>query len=528
MKPIFNTLLLLCLTFSLSAQDVTYAKDIASILYTHCSSCHRQGEIGPFSLSNYEDAKAWGTTIKHVTQNKIMPPWQPDPNYTHFLEENFLTDDEIGKIADWVDNSMPRGDVSIEPSFPDFPEGSVLGTPDLVLEMAEPYMHEGNNLDDYRYFVLPTNFAEDKIIKAMEFRAGNAKIVHHALVFEDDSGVAAMRDATTPEYGFPGFGSFQGGSSTDILNQKQFPGYVPGQKPIFFPDGVGQVLKAGADVVIQVHYAPWPVDESDQSKLNIFFADETETIDRELEGHIMVPFFSVINDLFFIQPNTVREFHGTWEVPKDISLINIAPHMHLLGQHWEVYIEHTNGDITPLIRINEWDFNWQGGYYFPKYIKAEQDATIHAIASYDNTTNNPSNPSNPPVAVSWGDLTTDEMYFLPINFVDYETGDEDIYFGETTTPAIDVVLPDLKLNIFPNPAEDYCTIEFELDRGEAVDIELYDMAGQKIRQLRQGEFFNTGKHAVLMNMNHLPSGSYILRVSGKRHQLATTLVKQGR
>ena len=117
--------------FSVQSQ-VTYADDIAEIIYQHCSSCHREGEIGPMQLTNYDQVSSWGNMIKFVTSNNIMPPWKADPEYSTFLEENFLSSEEKDKIAQWVDNGMPQGDVANEPDFPEFPDGSVLGEPDLV------------------------------------------------------------------------------------------------------------------------------------------------------------------------------------------------------------------------------------------------------------------------------------------------------------------------------------------------------------------------------------------------------------
>ncbi|MBT8234406.1 MAG: cytochrome c, partial [Saprospiraceae bacterium] len=172
------------LNFDLSAQ-VTYADDIASIIYTSCSNCHREGEIGPFPLTNYEEVKQRANMIKFVTESGFMPPWQADPGYSRFLEENFLNESEIQKIAQWIEDGTPRGDIANEPPFPDFPSGSALGTPDLVLEMEESHLHRGNNRDSYYYFVLPNPLTEDKVVKAVEFRPGNSKIVHHALIFED-------------------------------------------------------------------------------------------------------------------------------------------------------------------------------------------------------------------------------------------------------------------------------------------------------------------------------------------------------
>ncbi|MEM1215887.1 MAG: T9SS type A sorting domain-containing protein [Bacteroidota bacterium] len=520
--------LFLCSLTSLRAQNITYADDIAEIIYAKCASCHRAGEIGPMALSNYEQVQAWGGMIQYVTSNKIMPPWQPDPTYSTFRGESYLTDEEIAKISEWVDDGMPRGVVANEPAFPDFPEGSVLGQPDLVLTMEEAWLHEGTGEDSYRYFVFPTDFPEDKIIKAVEFRPGNSKIVHHALVFEDASGQAAANDAATPEYGFDGFGSFTGGTSLEILNQKQFPGYVPGQKPIRFPDGTGQVLQAGADIVIQVHYAPWPVDETDQSSINIFFMDETEEVlEREIGGHIMVPVESVIGEWFIIPANQVKTFHGTFEVPIDISLVNIAPHMHLLGKAWEIWMEKPDGEIVNLIKINDWDFNWQGTYNFDRYQVAPAGTVIHAKATYDNTTSNPNNPSSPPQTTSWGEGTEDEMYFLPIGYVVYEPGDENIVFTDNTTSTQEVANDGNEFYpIRPNPVGDFTVTGFSLQRGQPLTITLFDLLGNRVRTLHEAEFFNTGVHYLNFSTRHLPAGTYVLQVSGKEVLLTQQFVKQ--
>jgi hypothetical protein len=526
MKVHFFTLLLMFTAYSASAQ-VTYASEIAEIIYTNCSTCHRSGEIGPMALTNYEEVKSWGTMIEYVTENRIMPPWQPNPDYSSFLGENYLTDEEIQKISDWVENGMLQGNPAEEPPFPDFPDGSTLGEPDLVLEMAEEWLHEGNFEDDYRYFVLPTNLPEDKIIKAVEFRPGNPKIVHHALVFEDLSGDAAANDAATPEYGFDGFGSFSNSGPASILEQKQFPGYVPGQKPIRYPDGVGQVLHAGADIVLQLHYAPWPVDESDKSKINIFFMDEDEEVlERQLYSEIMVPIEPYVSQTFIIPANTIKEFHGTYTVPVDVSLVNIAPHMHLLGKHWEIWMEKPGGEIVNLINIPEWDFNWQGSYYFDRYMVAPAGTVIHAVASYDNTSTNPNNPSNPPQFVSWGEGTTDEMFYLPIGFVFYQPGDEDIVFGNPTSTS------DLRLNdgsmvypVKPNPVSDHSLIGFHLTKGQPLNISIFDTNGKLVRVLREGEFFNMGEHHVDMSTRQLNAGVYFIQIEGTDLLMTQKFVK---
>lgn len=506
--------------------QVTFSNDIAPLIYKNCGSCHRPGEIGPFSLTNYDEIAGQGAMIKYVTETRYMPPWKPDADYSSFLGQSLLTQDEIDIIAEWVDGGMERGNVAEEPAFPDYPQGSLLGEPDLVLTMAESHLHRGNNRDSYYYFVLPTGLTEDKIIKSVEFRPGNAKIVHHALIFEDVNGIARATDALTPEYGFESFGSFNGDQNDiEFLNGKQFPPYAPGQKALRYQDGLGQVMKAGADLAVQIHYAPSPTDEMDKSTLNIFFADPDETVDRFVDQDIFLPFQLPGGFFGFVmQPNRESTFTGTWDITSDLSIMGIFPHSHLLGKDWKAWVEHTDGSITNLISIPEWDFNWQSQYYFDRFIYAEAGSRIVATATYDNTADNPNNPFNPPRTIRWGDRTQDEMYYMPFLYVPYRPGDEDIRFGMTSTEDLlsdrNAIRP-----IFPNPVSDRVMADFNLETGGPVNIAIYDINGALVRTLRKGEFFGTGWNSIDFRSDRLTAGTYLLRISGKNIDLVTKFVK---
>lgn len=531
MKLIFKFVLVMwiCMYAQSNTQaQVTYTEDIAEIIYNKCTVCHRAGEIGPMSFTNYDEVKNWATMIKYTTGIKYMPPWKADPEYSRFLGENYLTDEEIEMIATWVDAGAPEGNPDLEPSIPLYTEGSQLGEPDLVLSFEQSHLHKGNNRDEYRYFVLPTGLTEDKVLKALEFRAGNNKIVHHALFFEDTEGKAAANDAATPEYGFEGFGGFATDSQIELLTSKQYPGYAPGQKARYYPDGIGSTMSAGSDLVVQVHYAPWSVDEIDSSSVNLFFADESEVVERMTETHIMVPLpGTLVNGQFFLLPGDVKTFHGIWQAPKDISIVSITPHMHLLGMDWEVYIETPDGEIINLISIPEWDFNWQGTFQFDEYKIAPKGSKIHAFATYDNTAENPNNPTNPPKFVTWGENTTDEMYYLPITYVDYQEGDEDISFSDSTTPTEEVYHSQSRLEpIAPNPVNGMMQARFYLDRGQAVSAQILDVHGKKVRVLRRNEFFTLGNHYVHFNADHLETGVYFLSISGSNFSLIEKFVKQ--
>lgn len=511
MKTSITLLLLLFLSFLGPAQSPTYTKDIAPIIYQHCTSCHRPGEIGPMPFTNYAEVSAWAGMVQYVTETRYMPPWKPDPTYSSVLGENYLNAQEIDLIRQWVMAGAPEGNPADEPPLPVFPTGSVLGQPDLVLRMEETYTHIGGNEDEYRIFVIPTGLTADRDIAAIELRPGNRQIVHHALFSWDTTGQAQVIDINDPGYGYNGFGGFgiQGTANN------QYPGYVPGQIPRLYPQGIGQKMYKGSDLLVQMHYAPWPTVTTDSSTINIFF--KKEPAQRYVERFLMVPLPSIlVNGPFFLLPEEQKTFHGVIQVPTDVSLLNLAPHCHLLGTDWEIYAVQPTGDTVPLLRIPEWDFNWQGGYLFDRLIKLEAGAEIHALCTYDNTTANPNNPNNPPKFVTWGEKTTDEMYYLPINYVPYQMGDELI---DLTTDALDdlVVWPEDKLyTVFPNPSTGEVNVSFSVGDNQRISIALFDLEGKKLKAIAQDRYYAVGNHTLTFQATDLADGVYVVRLEGSR------------
>lgn len=510
MKKIIAFLWLGILGMSPSFAQVNYSEHIAPIIYNNCTSCHRLGEIAPFPLTNYEEVAAWGGMIQYVTELKYMPPWTPDRTYSHFVGERGLSNDEIQLIADWVANGTPQGNPELEPPLPEFPTGSQLGTPDLVIEMAEEYFIEGNNEDEYRIFVLPTGLIEDKEITAIEFRPGNKRAVHHALIAYETGGLANLQDALDPDYGYEAFGGF------GVPVQGRFTGYTPGIQTVFFPEGIGTTLPANADLLLQVHYAPLPTDETDKSLLNVFYKKSDDPITRELQQLPVTPldldggWFS-----FSIPPDEVKSFHGTTVISEDISLISVYPHCHYLGKDWEIFAVTPASDTINIIRIEEWDFNWQGSYTFDRMKKIPNGSVIHVNASYDNTVNNPYNPNNPPQTVTWGEGTTDEMYLVGMTFVPYQFGDEDVVIGGDIATGIETANSKSGFQLyppFPNPTKGEAVLSYYLDKKQNISIELFDMNGVLVKSIVANEARPSGNHQLEFNTKQLPKGAYTIRL----------------
>jgi mono/diheme cytochrome c family protein len=170
---------------------VTFSEDIAPILYQHCVTCHRPGEVAPFPLITFEDAVKRGKSLVKVTESRVMPPWHAAHGYGEFADERRLTDAQIATIRDWFDHGMPRGDAAKMPPLPAFTEGWQLGTPDLILEMPEAFEVPASGPDVYRNFVMPTGLTEDRWVRAIEYRPGTRTVVHHSLFQYIRGGAAA-------------------------------------------------------------------------------------------------------------------------------------------------------------------------------------------------------------------------------------------------------------------------------------------------------------------------------------------------
>ena len=405
-----------------NAQTPTFHLDIAPIIYNNCTECHRVGELGPMPLTTYDEVAANGFYIEYVTQSGYMPPWTPDHNYTTLNGERFLTEDEKQTIVDWVGAGMPEGDLSDNPGMPDFDLGMQLGAPDLVLTMSEPYLHGGDGLEQYQVFIIPTGITEAVEILAVEIVPSNNAIAHHGLIGYTSNpssiNAAAALDNADPASGYESFGDY-GVPVEDRL----FGGWVPGTLPLMFPPTIGKIMEPGSELLLQMHYGPAYQDEIDQTTINIYFAEEP--IEREVETYIVTP--ANLSVPFYIPANEVVSFHGTLYVENDMSVISTIPHSHLVGKSWLVYAtSQDNQDTIPMISIPNWDFHWQGIFTYPSLLHIPGGYTVHAIAEYDNTSSNTFNPNNPPQPMWFGDFTTDEMYVLFFQFVEYLPGDEDI------------------------------------------------------------------------------------------------------
>jgi hypothetical protein len=375
---------------------ITYSRHIAPIVQDHCQACHRSGQIGPFPLTSYEEVRTWSTEMAAYTGERLMPPWKAVPDFNHFQGDRSLSDHQIDLIRRWVQSGTPQGDPEDAPPAPRFAEQWALGPPDLIVDMPEEYVVAAEGEDDYRHFIVPSNYAQDRYIRAVDVQPGNRRTVHHVIVYTDTTGRARELDADDPGPGYTNFG----GPGFDPASSPG--GWAPGSNPQELPAGTGHLLPKGADIVVQVHYYRTGVEERDRTRVGLYFSDSPSP------AVARTPL--VINTEFEIPPGDSRhQVTASWDVPRDVYALSVFPHMHLLGKEMKVTVQTPEGDTLPMVWIKDWDFNWQQWYVFRDPMLLPKGSKVQMTAWFDNSTGNPNNPHDPPKAVRWGEKTTDEM-----------------------------------------------------------------------------------------------------------------------
>ena len=397
-----------------SAQPPTFTKDIAPIVWARCASCHRPGEIGPFSLITYDDVRRHAAQIALVTARRIMPPWKPVAGKGDFQSERRLTDGELESLQQWIAAGAPEGDAASLPPRPNWNDGWQLGVPDLVVRMPEPYTVRADGTDVFRTFVIPIPVSGPRYVRAIEFHPGNARVVHHANLGVDRTRSSRQLDARDPEPGY------EGSMERDArYPEGQLLGWTPGQAPHAAPDGTQWRLEPNSDLVVQLHLQPTGKVEHVAVTAGFFFTDTPPT--RTPAG------LRLGSETIEIPPGASDYVVADrYQLPVDVEVLAVQPHAHNLARRMEAKAELPDGSSRWLIAIDDWDFRWQDVYRYAAPFVLPKGTTISMRYTYDNSAGNPRNPHRPPSRVVWGQNTSDEMGDLWLQVIPRAASDEPI------------------------------------------------------------------------------------------------------
>ena len=387
--------------------SVTFSKDVAPILQKNCQGCHRPGEAAPMSLRTYQEARPWAKAMKQAVLAKKMPPWFADAQYGHFRNDRSLPQKDIDTLVSWVDAGAPEGDPKDLPQPLSFVDGWNIGQPDMVLEMPEPFHVPASGTIEYQYVVLPYKFTEDRWVQMAEVRPGNRAMVHHVIAYIRDGSSKWMRDKKPGELFVP---EADANGNRPSLNGDLLSGFAPGLPPSILEPGQGRLIRAGSDIVLQLHYTANGHAGEDRTKVGVVFCKQAP--------HERVMTLAASNSKFTIPPGDPNyQVDASFELGHDAKLSALLPHMHLRGKDFQYRLVYPSGETETILRVPHYDFGWQLWYQPVSDIVLPKGTQIAATAHFDNSVNNPHNPDSTK-AVTWGDQSWEEMMigFFDVTF----------------------------------------------------------------------------------------------------------------
>jgi tetratricopeptide (TPR) repeat protein len=381
---------------------VTFARDVAPILYRQCAPCHRPDGPAPFSLMTADDARRRAGQIVQVTKRRYMPPWKPEPG-AGFIGERRLTDAEIAILERWVNGGLLDGKAADLPLAPRFTPGWQLGEPDLVVWFPE-YTLRADGSDVFRNFVISVPDTGPRYVRGLEFRPGS-RAVHHANIRVDPTPASRRLDEADPLPGYEG----------EILHSADYPdgyflGWTPGQVAPLAPHDMAWHLATGSDLVVQLHLRPTGKPERIQPSIGIYLTNEPPA---------RTPAMLRLGRQNLDMPAGVTDYRvsDSFVLPVDAEVRAIQPHAHYRARSVSAWATPPGGARRQLIAISQWDFNWQDQYRYAAPFWLPAGTTIAMEYVFDNSEANPRNPDHPPRRVSWGWRTSDEMADVWIQMV---------------------------------------------------------------------------------------------------------------
>ena len=381
--------------------SISYSDEIAPILMENCVSCHREGGIGPWAMTDYDMVRGFSLMMREVVRTKRMPPWHADPTIGHFKNNRSLSTEQTQTLVHWIEAGAPRGDgpdplAESERTWSNWMAAEKLGAPDFVIDI--PAMEiPSTGVIDYQYHFVKNTVGRDIWVKAAEILPGQRTVLHHVITTFGEIETEGPRLGRLKRKG-----------------QAGLRGYAPGITSQAFPEDTGIFFPAGATLEFQMHYTTTGKAVVDESKLGIWAYDKPPK-------HRVFSMFMANTKIKIPAHSKSHKDSATWEVPKDAFVFNLMPHAHFRGKASDFNFIYPDGTNELVLSVPNFDFNWQTTYELkePKYVPA--GTKIVQTVWWDNSAQNLANP-DPTIDVAWGEQSWDEMLFgaILLRFLDDE------------------------------------------------------------------------------------------------------------
>jgi hypothetical protein len=373
-------------------------------------------------LETYRQVRPWAKAIEQAVVMRKMPPWFADPAFGKFANDASLSTAEIEAISAWVKTGSPEGAPPAKAAAPRAARGEwSIGKPDAIVSMPRPVAVPKRGEIDYQHVVIPTGFTTDRWVQKVEVLPSNRAALHHAVVYIREPGDEWLRDSPK---GVP--------FTVPLEHPDRVPTndllfvYTPGNSRDQWPPGMAKLVKAGADLVFQMHYTAVKSGGTDQTRAGLIFARETPA-ERVLT-------LQVGNDHFLIPPGVPNHRVAAWgTLPNNAKLLSLFPHMHLRGSGFEYRVVTPEGRATTLLKVNGYDFHWQLNYRLAEPVALAAGTRLEVAGAFDNSARNPRNP-DPGASVRFGFQSSEEMMIGFFDVAVPASVDKAAYFIRATSP----------------------------------------------------------------------------------------------
>lgn len=408
------------------AGALTYYEHARPILNQKCAPCHSEGQIAPFSLTEYEQAYGLRASIRGAVEEGRMPPWPADDTCRNYVGRNSLAPPQRDTLLQWIDEGAAEGDPEGAPPAP-IPEPTTISRVDLTLPMPAEYTPQVEP-NDYRCFLLEWPHDTTKFITGFQAVRGNPAIVHHIAVYLIPPALADSareRAAGDPAQSWECFGGPN--VSDNRLDPFVLVGiWGPGMVTRDFPEGTGLRVEPGSVLALQMHYATLSGSGSDLTSLQFKIDDE---VDKE---GAMLPFLDLAwpsnytMDIPADEADVMHSFaddvaanalygaytNGVLKPGEPFRIHAVNLHMHMRGSYTRTSLRRAGGDEVCLLDIPAFDFHWQFFYPLTEAVDVYPGDQLYVECHWDNSAAGQPVVGGSPLPVqdlNWGEGSNEEM-----------------------------------------------------------------------------------------------------------------------
>jgi hypothetical protein len=282
-------------------------------------------------------------------------------------------------IKRWVDGGAAKGNPKDAPEPRKFQstDGWLIGEPDLIVPMPEPFVVGDEISDLYTAFEVDLSEAQlpqDAWITAFQCKPGSP-IIHHFnchLLAPDANGKLPppRASALSSELAPVGAGQYIGGVSS-------------GTDAGPYPEGFGVPIKKGSRVTFDIHYHKEPGPGTGITDLSAMGFKLTFKEPKRTIGGVPALMQFNIN----IPPREASYQMGPVKttLQTDTDILGLMPHAHMRGDKAKFEAFYPDGTSEVLLYVPTYDFAWQTVYYYNDIKRLPKGTRVEYTAWYNNS-----------------------------------------------------------------------------------------------------------------------------------------------